>query len=288
MRILVAGALGEVGRTLSWALVERGHEVVPASSRAPDAASVAISYAQAADLVCTGSIDLVVNAAGRGDRRDHPRTGLDATAALGDAMRGTAVPAVLISTTRVLEGYGATAGESDPPAPTTVYGQANAMNESTWLAATGDSGRVLRIANYFCAPSSRAAPQAGLLPWSLVTEAVDSGRIVVRSCPGTTREFVSADDVAAAIEILATERPMVGIVATTPGVVLRLADLVEATSQGLVDAGLPRPIATFGTLQTRPPTCEGTWLAERGWRAQLDAPTISACITGWLKRGCLD
>jgi len=288
VRILVAGALGEVGRTLGRALVERGHAVVPASSRAADAGVALIDYRQAAELISNGGIDLLVNAAGRGDRRVAARTGQDATSTLGPVIKATGVPGVLISTTRVLEGSGAAPGESDPASPASDYARANAANEAAWLALTGIAGRVLRMANYFCAPSTRTAPQAELLPWSLVTEALESGRIEVRSGPGTTREFVSAHDVAAAVELLAPQRPPGGIVATCPGRLLRLADLVQASCQAYVDAGLPSPTATFGTVEPDQPVVHGTWLAQRGWRSTVDAPSVRACISEWLTRGCLD
>lgn len=288
MRILVAGALGEVGRTLVRALVERGHAVVPASSRAADLGPAMLDYRQAASLVGGGTIDLIVNAAGRGDRRPGSRTGHDATSALGPAAQTTGIPAVLISTTRVLEGARSSPREGDTPSPTTDYGRANAANEAAWLDVAGATGRVLRIANYFCAPSTRVAPQAELLPWSLVTEALDSGRIVVRSGPGTVREFVSAVDVAAAVELLAGDRPPGGIAATVPATVLRLDELVQATCLAFADVGRPTPTSSFGTQEPAQPACRGTWLAERGWSATVDAPSIRACIGDWLNRGCLD
>jgi nucleoside-diphosphate-sugar epimerase len=288
VRILVAGALGEVGRTLGRALAERGHVVVPASGRAADSDLATLDYAQAEALLGEGTFDLVVNAAGRGDRRPGARTGQDATSALGPAVRATGVPAVLVSTTRVLEGAHSSPQEGDPPSPTTEYGRANAANEAAWLDETGPAGRVLRMANYFCAPSTRVAPQAELLPWSLVTEALETGGIVVRSGPGTTREFVSARDVAAAVEVLAGERPASGIAATVPATVLRLEDLVQATCLAFNDVGRPTPTWSFGTHEPAQPVCRGTWLAERGWHATVDAPSIRACITGWLSHGCLD
>ncbi len=288
MRILVAGALGEVGRTLTRALAQRGHEVVPASGRPSKARTPLPDYRQAARLLDEGAVDLLVHAAGRGDRRAIARTGQDATSALAPAIRATGVPAVLISTTRVLEGAGLHSGEEDPPSPTTDYAQANAANEAAWLDSTGAVGRVLRMANYFCAPSTRDAPQAKLLPWSFVTEALETGRIVVRSGRGTTREFVSAQDVAAAIELLAGDRPPAGIVATTPGTVLRLDELVQATCQAFADVGLSPLPCSFGTEEPLQPACRGTWLVERGWRATVDASAIRECINGWLGNGCLD
>jgi len=288
VRILVAGALGEVGRTLTRTLALRGHEVIQASGRAPVDGTTAIGYLESASLIEAGSIDLVVNAAGRGDRRSSPRSGQDATNALAPAVRESGVPAVLMSTTRVLEGYGLTATESDPARPLTAYGEANAEHEVTWLATIGDSGRVLRIANYFCSPSSREAPQAQLLPWSLVTEALDSGRIAVRSSPETTREFVDAADVATAIEILGVDRPPSGFAATTPGIVLRLEDLVRATVEAFEQTGRPVPTVTFGSETPIQPTWHGTWLTECGWRARFDITTLRASISAWLTRGCLD
>ena len=78
MRILVAGALGEVGRSVSIALVDSGHEVLPVSSRAPiRGTSDAIDLAAAVVAISEGRVDAVMSAAGRGDRRAAERTGLE-------------------------------------------------------------------------------------------------------------------------------------------------------------------------------------------------------------------
>ena len=287
MRILVAGALGEVGRTVSAALADRGHEVVAASSRAPIPGSSARSTSEASALVSAGRVDLVVNAAGRGDRRPGERTGTDATDVLAPVIASSGTPAVLLSTMRVLEGYHEPVPDEAPPRPTTPYAEANALHEAQWLAAT-TTGAVLRLANYFCAPAGADSPQALLLPWSLVTEAARTGSIVVRSGPQTTREFVSADDVARALEILAAERPDARVCSTVPGWQASLRDLVDSVVGAFGEVGRDEPHVSFGTEGRAAPPSEPAWLATRGWSSSLDASTVTAVMAQWLRTVRLD
>ena len=146
MQIVLFGALGEVGSHLEQSLTKSGHRVVPVSSR-PVAGVV--SYTEALRLIAAGEIDLVVNAGGRGDRREVDRTGLDAAQALSEIEVPVAIPAILISTTRVLEGDPGVAKESDVGAATTEYAMANLENESAWLSLPTFSSRVLRLTNFF-------------------------------------------------------------------------------------------------------------------------------------------
>lgn len=287
MRIVVAGALGEVGRTVSDALAARGHEIVAASSRAPIPGSSAISSEEAAALVSSGRIDLVVNAAGRGDRRPGVRTGTDATAMLAPAIASTGTPAVLLSTMRVLEGYPDPVPEDAAPRPSTPYAEANAAHEAQWLSSTAH-GVVLRLANYFCAPAGVNSPQSLLLPWSLVTEAARTGSIVVRSGPRTTREFVSADDVARALEVLAGEGPDSRVCSTVPGWLASLGDLVDAVADAFVAAGREEPAVSFGTEGRAAAPNEPAWLASRGWSSSLDGSVVLAVVGQWLRSVRLD
>lgn len=288
MRILVAGALGEVGRTVAAALASGGHETVAASSRAPLAGPGVLTLEDAADLVASGRIDLVVNASGRGDWRPGDRPGTNSTDVLAPAIVASAVPAVLVSTLRVLEGYTGSASEDSPALVSSAYAKANAEGEDRWLSECGPSGCVLRIANYLCAPSGLHSPQAHLLPWSLVTEAWETGSIAIRSGPLTERVFVSATDVASALELLSSERPLSRICATVPGMLTTLADLVDMTGDAFIAAGLPRPEATFGTQSQSPWTMEPGWLSHHGWSCELNPVDLSGVIAQWLKAVVLD
>lgn len=288
MRILVAGALGEVGRTVSVALSASGHEVVGVSSRAPVHGAPVIGMAEARDLVAQGRVQAVLNAAGRGDRRSSERTGLDASARLAPVIQSSGTPAVLLSTMRVLEGYDGAVAEDAPAHPNTAYGEANAEGERRWLEAAGPTASVLRIANYFCTPSAVDSPQALLLPWSLVTEALTTGSIAVRSGPQTTREFVSAGDVAAAVVTLVADRPASRVCATVPGWLASLGELVAATRHGFELAGRPAPEVSFGEEgRAHAPSSPG-WLADKGWIGSMDARVVADAIARWLAAGVLD
>lgn len=279
MRILVAGALGEVGRTVSAALVDVGHEVVRVSGRAPltDEPDV-IGFDGAQMLVREHRVDAVINCAGRGDRRASERTGRDATDKLALAVREAELPAVLISTTRVLEGYDADYAEDAPPKPLTSYAEANAENEAAWLSAAGPTAHVLRITNYIAQPSSVDSPQASLLPWSLVTEALATGHIGVRSGASLAKEFVGAADVASAAVLILTAPDAPQIVATVPGAVLTMANLVSACQRAFVAAGKPEPTASFGADAPAGPACRPGWLESKGWVCELGEATVEVEI----------
>ncbi len=281
MRVLVAGALGEVGRTVCAALAEDGHDIVRVSSRAPMAgAPEVVSLEASATMV--DSVDLVVNCSGRGDRRQGERTGLDAAEVLAPAAARAGLPSVLISTTRVLEGYDGDPDEDAPPRPTTPYAMSNAANEEQWLDHGGQS--VLRITNFFAPPASLASPQALLLPWSLVTEALATGHIGIRSGPDLRKEFVSAADVAAATLLLAVSADAPRVVATAPGLSTRLRDLATATAAAVETSGRPRPTASFGPNGVQPPGSRPGWLAEHGWSSRLTLEQITSIVTQWILR----
>ncbi|MFM8155077.1 MAG: NAD-dependent epimerase/dehydratase family protein [Actinomycetes bacterium] len=285
MRILLAGALGEVGSTVSAALRDRGHEVIGVSSRAP-----LVEFPQIVEisaglaLLRSGGVDGVIHCGGRGDRRDSDRSGLELTEALRDAAVECGVPAVLISTTRVLEGHSGRLTDDMAPLTTTPYARANAENEETWLATRDPRLRVLRITNYFAQPSGPNSPQAALLPWSLVTEALAAGTITMRSGPSLTKEFVGALGVAqGAVELLrAPHAPLT--CATTPGLSLSLRELAEYCAAALSGAGHDAPTVTFGPDTPSGPGSEPGFLASIGWTCELTPEQIELAIAEWIRQ----
>ena len=287
MRILVAGALGEVGRTVAAALGAAGHGVLPLSSRAPlEGEPEAVPLQAGLDAIATHAVDAVVSAAGRGDRRPVDRTGQEVTALLASASAEAGVPSVLLSTTRVLEGWDGDVAEDAEARPRTPYAEANAANETLWLESGGRS--VLRITNYICPPSSLGSPQALLLPWSLVTEAVGSGHIGVRSGAGLAKEFVGAEDVARAITLLLTAADAPAACATAPGRVLTMEDLAHATAEAVVRAGGSRPTVSFGPDGPSPAAVLPGWLAARGWAGALTPEALTGMIAEWLTSQRID
>ena len=278
MRVVVVGALGEVGSSLTVALRDAGHEVVRASARAPLPDLPVVVQVSALDL---SGVDLVVNAGGRGDRRSQERTGIDSARLVAKACASADVMAVLLSTTRVLEGAGGDVDGDAPTQPISNYGRANAHLENLWLEQPGT--HVLRLANVLCAPQTMTSPQVELLPWSLVTEALHSGTITVRSGPSTTREFVDAADMVSALEIMTRAIPPPRIVATLPGVRLSLAQLVEIVGLALIQAGHPAPTRSFGTDGPPATAVRPGWLAQQGWITHVGADVVTRMITDWLE-----
>lgn len=283
MRILLLGALGEVGDSLNRAFAGRGHEVQAVSSRAAALErDDVISVETAAGVIDRGETDLIVNASGRGDRRESTRAGVESARALADRLAGTEIPAVLISTTRVLEGWATDYAEDADPRATSPYAEANAEHERLWLAAGPATASVLRITNYFCRPQAADSPQSLLLPWSLVTEAVTDGRITVRAGRSMAKEFVNADDVVRAIEVMASSESRPAVCATAPGTMITIGELAHAVSRALVSIGHREPDVTFGVDSPAGPVCLPGWLAEHGWQGGLGLGDVEAEIRAWL------
>lgn len=284
MRILVAGALGEVGRSVSSSLEGEGHEVVPVSSRAPRAGSNALSLVQASELIRNRHVDLVVVASSQGDHRGVATSGINTCEVLAPVVSESGLPSVLLSTLRVLEGYAQSIHEGSPALPTSDYARANAINEKLWLQESGSRGSVLRVANYFCAPQAVDSPQTRLLPWSLVTEALVFGSITVKSGPGTSREFVNDTDVARAIQVLAAATPEAGICATLPGYPTNLDNLVTLVQKAFSEIGRPALESSFGVDNVTPTPVTASWLESQAWRSSLSQKEIVQTIVDWVRK----
>jgi len=280
VRIVLAGALGEVGSSLRRALVNRGHEVFALSSRAPLSEHPdVLDLNQVRGLVQADAVDAIVNAGGPGDHRSRADSMSGWSQQLLDACRG--VPAILISTTRVLEGFEHRPDEDASGRPLTPYGRANTEHEQMWLKAP--HGRVLRLVNFFCPPTSIDSPQAKLLPWSLLLEGWETGHIGVRSREDTSKEFVDSDDVARAIEVMVAFEPSCRTVVAGPGAVVTLRDLGEASFSSCAKAGWPEVQASFGSESpssswSMAPGC----LADHGWSSELTLERMTEEMTRWL------
>ncbi len=281
MQILLAGATGAVGSSLSRALALQEVRVIPLTSRLGSGTPRGVLDLPAAlEALGSGGIDAVVNAAGPGDHRAEQREVEPFSRDLTHGSSRAGVPAVLISTLRVCEGATAALGDDQPTSPTTTYATANADHEEVWME--GDTAVVLRLANYFCLPRGPESPQRKLLPWSLLVEGWETGHIAVRSEASVTREFVSADDAARAIVAVIGERPFGRRLATLPGLSLSLRDLVDASIGALASSGVPCT-ASFGQ-ETQPlrPVSTGGWLASRGWESRLSLAEMQRSMRSWL------
>ena len=283
MRILVFGALGEVGTHLTRSFIDRGHVVSPVSSRSEFVDQSVLGFAEAVALVDAGSVDLIINAGGRGDQRAVARTGLESTEALVRARPEHPIPAILISTTRVLEGHAGLANESDPGSATSEYGLVNTGSENQWLTLSGVKPRVLRLANFFAEPATVDSGQRKLLPWSLVNDALITGEINVRSDPSVTREFVDSVDIAAALELMAELIDSCPTyIATAPGLVLDLGSICECIGKAFESNALPPPKISFGTEHQAPARVEARWLESMGWKCGLNVNRVTESISSYL------
>ena len=283
---MIVGARGEVGSALCASFESLGHTTISVSSAQPVSPDGhCIDFALAEQVIGRGEVDLLINASGRGDRRASMRSGREATQALAGHVSEAGVPAVLISTTRVLEGYEGQASEDSPPRPTTEYARANAENEEAWLRQTHGQGSVLRIANFFTTPLHAESPQVQLLPWSLLTEAVACSSIQVRSGPSATKEFVSALDAAQAALTICRQGWTGRTVSTNPGCPMTLRELAEAATDAIEMIGKARPTMSFGAdtdpFQLAPPGA----LVAAGWKATLSLAEVQLAMQQWLMAG---
>ena len=286
MRIVVVGALGAVGGAVALSLSELGHEVIRVSSRIQSDSTV-ISTSDALDLVRFGSVELLIHAAGPGDHRTDRSSWESVTssfaAALADSYaRGSGVRGVLLSTVRVLEGYETDFLESSPAIARTIYAQNNARNEALWLEAGGPSAVVLRLANFFSSPSSLDSPQAALLPWSLVTEALSTGAVGIRSGANFTKEFISGLDIATAVLCIASASAVPSVVATVPGLSVSMGDFAGVVQRAFARAELPVPDVSFGPDSAVAPRCASGWLAQSGWTVGLSLSAIEDAVAMWI------
>jgi len=282
VRILLVGALGEVGQSLGAALRDLGHEVVPVSSRVFPHESGVLSVDAGIQLIESGGVGLVVHAGGRGDKRAGDRNPLTMTRRVGNACEAGGVLGVLVSTVRVLEDARGPVLGCAPVDCHTEYARANAANEREWLATAPTRGCVLRMANYFCAPMEVDSPQTQLLPWSLVTEALSSGHVSVRSAPAVSREFVSALDVARALLQIAKAPEPPRICSTLPGLSMSLKQLTNCVGDAFERCGRSRPAVTFGTDESTGPTLDPDWLANCGWSSTMTDEGVVEAIEIWL------
>lgn len=280
MQIVLAGALGEVGRSLREALAARGHEVLPVSARAPIAAEPdVLGLSTVSNLVSAGSVDALVHAGGPGDHR----TGRDEVHQWTSQLLAACanIPSVLISTTRVLEGYRKAPSESADGKPSTAYGQANTDHEQLWL--THPNARILRMVNFFCPPATSTSPQSNLLPWSLLLEGWQSGCITVRSSGSTVREFIDAADASHAAEALINDTPDDRVVVATPGLVATLEELGQASIRACWAVGRSEVTATFGEESSGAPwQLSPGWLTQHGWSSELTLDRMTQEMSRWL------
>lgn len=281
---MLAGATGEVGASLRRTLEERGHSVVPLTSRTELVGRGGLkSLDEGLAMLTSGQVDALVNASGPGDRRGAGREVLPASKRLAAGAGSAGVPAMLISTLRVCEGFDGALADDAPEMPTSPYGRSNAAHEAVWLEYP--TALVMRMANYLCEPLERDSPQSKLLPWSLLLEGWETGHIGVRSGPLATKEFVSDADVVTALEVVMSgpvDELFGHCLATVPGVSFTMEELTRISRALLRDLNCECS-ASFGPGDDkviRP--SEPGWLVRQGWRANVSSSEMHERMRSWL------
>ena len=282
------GAQGAVGSSLHDALAQGNQTVRQVSSRAPLAGHPdVIDLQQALAEIQSESFDLVVHAAGPGDHRADREAWELVTKQVASAVALSGIPGVLLSTIRVLEGYESDFSDDSSALPRTVYAENNALNESVWLHTGGPSASVLRLTNFFSSPASFNSPQAALLPWSLVTEALLAGAVGIRSGSNFSKEFISGADIASAVVHIATSfssgADVPSVMATVPGLTVSMADFAWVVQRAFARVGLVKPRVSFGPDSPIGPRCASGWLASSGWAVGLSLASIEDAVVEWIR-----
>jgi hypothetical protein len=179
-----------------------------------------------------------------------------------------------------MEGYSGILTEDEPPRPVTDYALANADREKTWCVS--EQARFLRVVNYLSTPQDTNSPQAALLPWSLVKDALESGRIDIRSAPTLEKQFISAADLVRAIIKIAISSDAPVWCWTAPGFTLTLDQMVSAVKAAICRLDLAQPGVTFGSAFPPKPYLEPGWLANNGWFSELEFSNVVDLIESWI------
>jgi UDP-glucose 4-epimerase len=252
MRILITGGVGFVGGRLAQHLHHAGHEIILGSRNAssppdwlPQAEVKQTKWhdGRALEQVCNGA-DVLIHAAGMNaqDCLTDPVAALEinglATARLLEAASRSGVKRfVCLSTAHVYASpLMGTITEESCPRNLHPYAASHLAGENVVLSA-GERGEiegiVLRLSNAFGAPAHKNANCWVLLVNDLCRQAVQSGKLVLRSSGLQQRDFISITEVVRVATTLSTRALDVqlhGIFNVGSGVsqsVLELAQIVQ-------------------------------------------------------------
>lgn len=221
MRILIAGGLGFVGGRVAQHLQQAGHQIVIGSRNAggshswlPKAEVVQTDWGDecALEQICSG-VDVVIQAAGMNaqDCAADPVAALElnglATARLiGAASRVGVSRFIYLSTAHVyaspLTGI---ITEDTCPRNLHPYATSHHAGENAVLGISQRGkieGVVLRLSNAFGAPAHKDVNCWSLLVNDLCRQAVQSGKMILRSSGLQQRDFVAMSEVCRIIEHL--------------------------------------------------------------------------------------
>lgn len=223
MRILITGGFGLIGGRLGQHLHQAGHQVILGSRNTSDppnwlpqakAARIDWNDGRALEQICCGA-EVVIQAAGMNaqDCAADPLAALEfnglATARLLEAASLAGVKRFLyLSTAHVYASpLVGTIFEDTCPRNLHPYATSHLAGENVVLSASQRGqieGIVLRLSNAFGAPAHQDVNCWMLLVNDLCRQAVQSGKMVLRSSGSQQRDFISITEVCLVAEHLAT------------------------------------------------------------------------------------
>lgn len=270
MRILITGGSGFVGGRLAQHLHQTGHEIILGSRNAssppdwlPQAEVRQTKWhdGPALEQACNG-VDVVIHAAGMNaqDCLTDPVAALEfnglSTARLLEAANRSGVKRfVCLSTAHVYANpLIGSITEENCPRNLHPYATSHLAGENVVLSASERGqlqGVVLRLSNAFGAPAHKDANCWGLLVNDLCRQAVQGGKLVLRSSGLQQRDFISITEavrVATTLSTRALDVPLHGVFNVGSGVsqsVLELAQMVQQRCKSVL--GFEPELQRFAT-----------------------------------------
>lgn len=192
MKFTVLGASGFIGSSLVASLTRAGRECWAPARGARAVLSRPLGHV----IYCVGVTS---------DYRRRPLDAMEAhVAALLPLLRRARFDSFLyLSSTRVYHGASGAAEDAAlairPQEPADLYGISKLAGESACLALPRPAIRVVRLSNVY-----GAADRSENFLTSVVGDALSSGKVVFRSSPSSSKDYISLDDVVGLLPRLAT------------------------------------------------------------------------------------
>jgi uronate dehydrogenase len=208
VRVIVTGAAGRIGRTVTAGLTERGHDVTGIDLVPAEGVDRVDATEIPALIHCLTGCDAVVHLAGyagEGSYATAMRTHADMTYAVLEAMRITGVKRLVYASSHHAVGFTPAGVEVDVdvrPRPNTFYGVAKVAAEalcSLYVDRFGIAAACLRIGAFRDRPTSRRQLASWLSPDDAVrlVEAClttpDLGYEVIYGISANTRAFLDLE-----------------------------------------------------------------------------------------------
>ncbi len=135
--------------------------------------------------------------------------------------------------------------EVDPRSPDDLYNLSKLMGESLVLAKAGQRGRVVRLSNVY-GPDWESEN----FLFSLIRDAVGTGRITIRTSPDSSKDYISVEDVTDLLIAIAVSgrQQLYNVASGRPVSNAELADALHTATNALVDFAADAPRQTFPAI----------------------------------------